>query len=165
MWYTGETKAWRERAQLPLPNYFMQNKSHPKGCLEGKTILSTLAVAVDKWRVRKILHLEWSQGTRVSPAPSCCPPCRNCGMLSSHLGTKSLHFADGCFCVREVLGAASGSWGHSGDLEERRGGDGKALCLWARQGQNVLGAVWKPGWRRESMSQLWSLNSFHKKRF
>lgn len=54
IWYTGKTKAWRERAQLPLLNYFIQNKSHPTGCLEEKTTLSTLAVALDKWCVSKI---------------------------------------------------------------------------------------------------------------
>lgn len=37
--YTRETKAWRERAQLPLLNCFMQNKSRAMECLEGKTML------------------------------------------------------------------------------------------------------------------------------
>lgn len=117
MWYTGETKAWRERAQLPLLNYSMQNKSHPRSCLERKTVLSTLGVAVDKRGISKIPHLEHSQGTWVSPALSSYPPYRNRNALIP-FGHQILHYMD-IWC-EERAGGTFRQPRPGGGLEERQ---------------------------------------------
>lgn len=157
IWYTGKTKAWRERAQLPLLNYFIQNKSHPTGCLEEKTTLSTLAVALDKWCVSKITSRCGARGDlehrcHQHTVPTGRPRCRNGQKFSLTLGTKGLH----CMAVCPERGSLSGTvvWGETctqlkaaktrmETWKRGRGPDANQLqtpCLWDRQGQNTAWA-------------------------